>query len=155
MVESAARIRRRYIALLALALLLVGAAPAFHNGANGPPPPIPSSFWGTATVNGQSVPVGITITAGHDGVIYCAAITYLHEGASWYRLNVPGDDPDTPDRDGGVPGEEIEFTIGGLEADQSSLWQSGANRRLDLTASGVLPTLLPPFYELHVPLLLK
>jgi hypothetical protein len=48
------------------------------------------------TVNGQSNPLRALYYGGHNGVVYCTAATYLRDGASWYRLNVPGDDPDTP-----------------------------------------------------------
>ena len=155
MAKPIMHIRRGIAALLGLALWLVGAAPIPRGSVSGPPPPIPSSFWGAVTVNGQSIPAGMIITAGHNGVVYCTAATYLRDGASWYRLNVPGDDPDTPVHDGGVQGEVIEFTIGGLTADQTSVWQSGTNRQLDLTAAGVLPTQLPPFCAMHLPLLVK
>jgi len=56
---------------------------------------------------------------------------------------VPGDDSDTPARDGGSHGEALKFTIGALTAEQTGTWQSGSNVALDLTASGAWPTVAP------------
>lgn len=129
----------------ALVALLV--AVLFASGASallaGPPPPIPSSFYGAVTVNGHEVADGTVITALCDGVVYETTETYRSEGTgpSRYRINVPGDDYDTPERDGGSHGETIQFMVGDLLADQTGTWVSGSNEQIDLAASGVWPTI--------------
>jgi hypothetical protein len=99
------------------------------------PPSLPSGFNGTVRVDGVYVPEGTIVSAWIDGVRYAGATTVFYAGYSVYGLGVPGDHPDTPEKDGGVEGETIVFRIGDLVADQRGTFNSGSNEHLDLTVS--------------------
>jgi len=99
------------------------------------PPPLPSGFNGTVQVDGANVPGGTIISAWIDGVRYAESTTTFYAGDSVYGIGVPGDHPDTPEKDGGVEGDTIVFRIGALVADQRGTFNSGSNEHLDLTAS--------------------
>jgi len=98
-------------------------------------PPLPSSFYGTVLVNGANVPDGTVVSAWIDGVNYVDFETITFEGASVYSFDVPGDDPDTPEKDGGIEGDTIVFMIGSDTADQTATWHTGTNVELNLTAT--------------------
>jgi len=106
------------------------------------PPSFPAGFYGTARLNGLNVPGGTVITVGRDGVTYAQTTAEMHDGLSVYHIHVPEDDPDTPERDGGSPGEVLEFAIGDQPAHQTTTWQSGVSAALDL-AAGSTPTSTP------------
>jgi hypothetical protein len=97
-------------------------------------PPVPSSFYGTVKVDGENVPDGTIASTWINGVKYAEATVSLYAGNTIYDLNVPGDDPATPDIEGGVEGDTVVFYIGGLVADQTGTWHSGTNVELNLTA---------------------
>ena len=99
------------------------------------PPPPPSSFNGTVQVDGANVPGGTIISAWIDGVRYAEATTTFYAGYSVYGIGVPGDHPDTPEKDGGVEGDTITFRVGDFIADQTGTWCGGSNEHLDLAAS--------------------
>ena len=96
-------------------------------------PPLPSSFYGTVKVNGENVAFGTVVSAWIGGVKYAEDGTSFYAGDSNYGLQVPGDDPGTLGKDGGVEGETIVFRIGNLTADQTAIWHSGPNVHRDLT----------------------
>jgi hypothetical protein len=97
-------------------------------------PPLPSSFYGLAKVNGSNVPPGTVISAWINGVKYAEKTVKLEAGDTVYvGLDVPGDDPQIPGKEGGVPGDVIVFYIGQQEADPTAPWQGGMYARLDLT----------------------
>jgi hypothetical protein len=126
-----------------LALIVLGGPSVYASSKLMAPPSIPALFRGRVTVNGSNVPAGTIITVGSAGVIYAQKETSMYAGSSVYFLNVPADNPDTPARDGATEGEVLEFAINGLPADQTAVWHSGGNSELNLTASGVLPTVPP------------
>jgi len=99
------------------------------------PPTLPSSFWGTVKVNGQNVPDGTRVSALINGTEYGSALTSMHEGQSFYSLNVLGDNPSTPDVEGGKQGDTVQFKIGALVADQTGTWNMGTVVRINLTAT--------------------
>ena len=122
------------ISLVVIGLLLTStpAALAF--------PPLPSSFYGTVKVDGENVPDGTIVSTWINGVKYAEATVSLYAGDTLYSLNVPGDDPATPDIEGGVEGDTVVFYIGGLVADQTGTWHSSTNVDLNLTAGAPTPT---------------
>jgi hypothetical protein len=126
----------RFVCVGLVFSVMVGPARAVAGG----PPPLPCSFQGKVLVNGTNVPTGTVITAGSAGVVYQSTTTTMSEGVSAYSLIVPGDNPETEARDGGVEGETLEFIIGGLRAAETALWSSGAILALNLNASGPTPT---------------
>jgi len=161
------RVRTIRIACLAMVVLIsICDLSARVLASFGEPPVLPSSFHGTVTFNGANVPAGTEITAGHGGMIYARTTTIMYEGASYYSLDVPGDDPETPEREGGTEGEKLEFTVGGKVATHPpAAWHSGTNEALDLAAGDEPPTVIAPTViaptpaptrvMLYLPLLLK
>ena len=98
------------------------------------PPVLPASYYGTVKIDNQNAPAGTVIKAKINGVVYAQDEVELFEGNAVYTLDIPGDDPATSGIiEGGTLGDTIQFMIGGLEADQSSTWESGTNTKLDLT----------------------
>ena len=114
------------IACLA-ALVIVSPALAF--------PPLPSSFYGTVKVNGENAAEGTQVRALIDGNPYAEGRTQLYQGESVFTLDIKGDDPETPARDGGVEGDAIQFEVGGVIAKESGVWHGGTNVQLNLTLS--------------------
>ncbi|OGO05229.1 MAG: hypothetical protein A2Y73_08385 [Chloroflexi bacterium RBG_13_56_8] len=96
------------------------------------PPSLPSSFYGTVRIDGENVPESTEITVGNGGVIYARTVSFLYEGISVYNINAPADRMDTPERDGGVQGEVLEFTVAGLHTDLTAIWRCGANEEVPL-----------------------
>ncbi|MBI5935697.1 MAG: InlB B-repeat-containing protein [Chloroflexi bacterium] len=115
---------------LALTLLLYNFSSALAM------PPLPSSFWGTAKIDGAYAPAGTIVSARINGVERASATVVISAGIAYYTVSVPGDDPATPGTiEGGVPGDTVVFYIGSYIAGQTGSWASGTNVRLDLTAS--------------------
>ncbi len=115
-------------------------------------PPLPSSFYGVVKVNGANVPVGTKITAWINHVKYAETAVFVYGADTVYRLDVPGDDNDTPGKQGGVQGDTIVFFIGQHEAQPAAPWKSGVNAHLDLTLKPGGETLQ---YLVYLPFLKK
>ncbi len=133
--KDAIRITSVLIAAMVLLTLSPTAAEAV--------PPIPSSFYGTVKLNGSNVPDGTKVSAWIGGVKYTETETTTWGGNSVYSIDVPGDDPETPEKDGGVEGETIVFKIAGHTANQTGTWHSGTNVELNLTAAEGTVTVTP------------
>jgi hypothetical protein len=104
-------------------------------------PPLPSTFYGTAKLDGANVADGTLVTAWVDGVQYGQGNTFTFNGESWYSLDVLGDDPDTPEKDGGTTGDIVSFRVGDNAAAQTGIWSGGTTAQLNLTAAaGPTPT---------------
>ncbi|MFQ6058430.1 MAG: cohesin domain-containing protein [Anaerolineae bacterium] len=123
-------------ALVALGVAALVSVSASHVKAT---PPAPSGFYGTVTMYGANVPDGTVVSAWIDGVQYGdPAYTVTEGGQSIYSIEVPGDDPDTPGvKEGGEPGDVIDFKVGGVTANQTGTWSEGFNQGLDLTVTNV------------------
>ena len=96
-------------------------------------PPLPSSYYGLVTRDGVNLPEGVTIEAVIDDQVYASNTVKIYEGDAVYSLVVPGDDPATEIVEGGVQGDTIYFRVDDILADQTAVWQSGSNTKLDLT----------------------
>ena len=106
-------------------------------------PELPDYVWGQVMINGSLVQVGTNVSASCEGVIVAESST-VEDG--WYDLEIPADDPGTPGKDGCVSGEEVAFGVENLDAEQTKIWSSGGNTRLDLSAEG---------FEIFLPLAIK
>lgn len=107
-------------------------------------PSLPASFYGRVTVGGGDVQTGEQISARIDDVMYAETQTFLFDGRSVYAIDVPGDDPATPEIEGGRPGDTIVFYVSELQADQTALWHGGTNTELDLTATSLTVSVFLP-----------
>ncbi len=126
-------------ASLAVFLLLIASAPSALAL-----PPLPSSFYGIAKIDGANAPTGTLVSAWINGVRYAFTTVVAYGADTVYSLDVPGDDPSTPGIiEGGAPGDMIAFHIGDVAADQTGTWTSGSNVNRDLTATSPnhLPTI--------------
>lgn len=106
-------------------------------------PELPDYVWGQVRINGSLVPVGTNVSASCSGVMVAESST-IEDG--YYDLEIPADDPITPEKDGCVSDEEVTFYVGNFEAEQIKLWRSGGNAQLDLSVEG---------YEIFLPLAIK
>jgi hypothetical protein len=112
--------RQVFLALILLFALLTGSIASVHAL-----PPMPATFYGTVLINGVNAPVGTGIAARSNGVEYASTTVVDTGGNSMYAIDVPGEDPDIPGIQGGIPGDTIVFLIGGHPANQTGTWQEG------------------------------
>ena len=98
-------------------------------------PALPSIFYGTVRVDGANVEPGTSIKVLFENQVFAEGVTLMYEGTSVYTINIPGDDNDTQEIDGGREGEQIFFEVDGLVADQTCTWHSGTNVELNLTVT--------------------
>lgn len=111
-------------------------------------PPLPSSFYGTVTINGSNAPPGTEVSAWINGVKYAYTSVVEYNGSAVYSLDVPGDDTSTPVIEGGIPGDTIEFRIGAMTAQETGIWQSGTNVQVNLSTTTHL-------WMIFLPMILK
>lgn len=116
--------------LFVLSFLLVGAATFTHAAA----PPLPIRVYGNITMDGNNLPSGIHVTAWIDGVQYAQSSTFLVNENSVYLIDIPGDDPETLEIEGGVEGNLIVFEVDGRTVIETAIWRSGTYLALDLVA---------------------
>ena len=97
-------------------------------------PPMPLTLWGAVRIDGANVPLDTVITT------WCAVAQagvpetpYDYNGVSFYDVAVPGDDAETPEDEGCLPGETVTFKVGALWATQTLPWEESA-QALDLSA---------------------
>ena len=98
-------------------------------------PPRPSSFYGAAAVDGDAMPSATIVSAWIGGAAYVEALVFSAGDVSAYRLDVPADDPETPEIEGGRDGDAVVFKIAGVETPETAVFQSGTHQRLDLTTT--------------------
>ncbi|RME47138.1 MAG: carboxypeptidase regulatory-like domain-containing protein, partial [Chloroflexi bacterium] len=122
---------RLYVPLAAGLLLIIVAGAVAVAGT----PTQSSSFYGVVTLDGASVPAGTLISAWMDGVKLAEAPTTRVGGYAIYLISVPGDDPDTPQVEGGREDRPIHFRVAGYEAVELAPWRAGTRTRLDLTSA--------------------
>jgi hypothetical protein len=104
-------------------------------------PPLPSSFHGTVKRDGTNVAEGTVVSAWINGVKYAETQSQMYQGNSVYAINVPGDDPDTTQVEGGVEGNTIVFKVGDSTASPTGTWHTGTDVDLNLTAPPTAVTL--------------
>jgi len=114
------------------------------------PPPLPASFFGEIHLSPAPSP-GAAIQARIPGVTGAIASTVvvLNGTVLTYSLDVPGDMPGTSDIEGGVEGDVVTISVGGIDA-AAAPWHSGTHTRLDLIYPKGPPPLPAIFYgEIH------
>ena len=70
-------------------------------------------FIGPVTLCRQNVPPGTVITVSLDPVNgpFWTTTTFMNAGTSHFWIDIPADDPGTVDKDGGVAGDTVYFSI--------------------------------------------
>ena len=96
-------------------------------------PPLPYSPNGTVKQNGHNAPLDAVVTAKCDGMIVATTNIQVVGDQTGYGVNIQGDDPDTPGKEGCYSGETVEFFIDDVQADQTGTWTEGFSPRIDLT----------------------
>jgi len=119
--------------LIALVLLLLAGAPAWAV------PPLPSSFYGRVTLDGEHVSPGVLVSAWINGVKYATTNVVSYEGHSAYAINVPGDDADSPGVEGGVEGDIVVFYVADWRAIETAVWHSATSVEHDISALSTAP----------------
>ena len=123
-----------FVALTIVLTLLSGLVPTARAA-----PPFPYSPFGLVRINGELVPNGTQVTAWVNGVRY-GTTTTVNDG--WYTIDVLGDDPDEPGKDGGESGDTVIFKVGSHTANESGTWASNGDPRIDLNVT-IAPTATP------------
>ena len=95
-------------------------------------PMLPTTFWGTVSIDGEDAPNGTVVSAWIDDVQIAKASVFVSNRGPIYSLDIPADDPDTPKREGGNEGDVIIFRIDGELADVRDTWHSGMAINLHL-----------------------
>lgn len=70
-------------------------------------------FYGPVTLCDENAPPGTVVSAWLEDpyVGPWTGTMYDHHGVTWYRLDVPRDDPSTPGKNGGVDGDTVHFSV--------------------------------------------
>ena len=97
------------------------------------PPPLPSSCFGSAAIQGAPAPDATAVSAWLGATELATARTFSRAGVSFYRLDIPGDRADTSEVEGAVEGDAIELRLGGAPAG-AVLWHAGTYSPFDLAA---------------------
>ncbi len=120
--------------MLALFLIAAGVMPTYADE----PPAMPHQFYGTVSLDGNPVQQGTLVEAFVNDVKQ-AETTVDAQGRYGYSpvFRVPG-----------TAGATVTFQVGGVEADEDAIWESGKVQRLNLTIhEGAQP---PVQYELTI-----
>ncbi|MEO8195177.1 MAG: PKD domain-containing protein [Thermoanaerobaculia bacterium] len=130
---SFARKRSARVVLPRVAWVIVAVAVCGQGASHAEAPPLPSSRFGSVTVAGAPAAPGTIVTAYLAGS-QIANGPVFDDGGGHYRLDVPGDRPETPEIEGPVAGQSFEIRVAGTSAGNST-WSAGAFTALDLAAA--------------------
>ena len=117
--------------IIPLIVGLIFAIPSITSAAPG----IPHQFYGTITFTNGDAPDGFTVKANIDGEEIGSGTT--SDGTYGYNTNIFfATDPDGTNAD-----ETIEFSVGGIEAEEGEVFENGGWTELNLTIHGTFGTL--------------
>lgn len=110
----------RAIVLTCMILLSISASLTIVVAQPPMPPPV---FYGFVYVGGNRAPEGLNVTAVISGTSI-AWTTFTTNGGTIgnYKIAIPADDPDTPQKDGAAEGDTIEFYVNGTKTNQTAIW---------------------------------
>ena len=97
------------------------------------PPLLPSAFWGRVYAREGTLTEETPVTAWIGDNQVAETKVVFEEDKPYYSLDVPPDDPQTPEVDGGKPGDTVRFKVGGLWTTEQSTWHTGATTRCDIS----------------------
>ena len=86
--------------------------------------------YGSVTLDGFPAPDGTLVT----GVVPGATVSGT-TNAGFYLLSIPGDDPNTPQDEGGDASETVTFAVEGCLLPTTTPWYPDRSERVDLTAA--------------------
>jgi hypothetical protein len=105
---------------------------------------MPYQLYGNVTVDGLTAQAGIDIGAYIGGTLFASTTT---DSAGRYGYDpeffrIPADDPDTPAKEGGVNGEQVEIRVSGIAAATTAFY-SGIINNLNLSVTSNTPPAIP------------
>jgi len=103
-------------------------------GVQGGVPVMPHRFYGYVTVAGEPAPDGTLVEARIANITYASTTTV----DGMYDFKVPGDDPETPEKEGGKTGDTVDFYVAGTYA-ASYTFEYGEITPLNLTVAAPTP----------------
>lgn len=118
------------LAIVGLAVLAPPAAGISSDSVDDDPVPVPVSFYGTVTIDGEPAPVGTELVAkineeNRGSILVGENGTYGGPNAFDEKLVVDGTAKDD--------GQSITFLVNGKPADQTAVWTEGKTTRFDMT----------------------
>lgn len=97
-----------------------------------PPPSLPASFYGQVQFSDTAPQAGDTLSVQIAGAAAAFSVPLVsHDGLLVYQLDLPGDNPDTPAKDGGQNGDAVTFRWDERLLGVSE-WYAGTNRPFHL-----------------------
>lgn len=129
----------RFLKVAAIGLLLATSVSfVSHDGAYALPA-IPERFYGEVRIGSKLAPAGTPVVASIAGTNLASTATDA-QGRYGYDpvFMVPADDPLTVQKEGGVAGDTIDFSVGGKPAG-SAVFRNGGVIALDLVSAPDLP----------------
>jgi len=100
-------------------------------------PQQPHKFWGTVSIDSVPAPEGTEVVARIANVTqnFTTVVAANHTYGWSPVFHVLGDDPDTPEKEGGNDGDTIDFYVAGIWATNFT-WKVGGHNELNLTVPG-------------------
>jgi hypothetical protein len=111
-------------------------------------PPSPGCvFYGYVYVGGKPAQDGLNVTAVIRGTTLKWTTETRNGTYGWPAKGsslpdgfcIPSDDPETPEKDGGVTGNRIEFYVNGTNTNQTATFESASAKKSDLSIPGSTP----------------
>jgi hypothetical protein len=123
------------VILVYMTLLFISASLASVVAQPQMPPPV---YYGFVYVGGNRAPDGLNVTAVISGTSI-AWTTLTNNGLRGnYKIQSQADDPDTPQKDGAVGGDRIDFYVNGTKTNQTATWSYITETiKLDLSIPGI------------------
>ena len=109
--------------------------------AQGPPSP-PCVFYGYVNVGGKPARDGLNVTAVISGTTLkwtteTGGGTYGWQVKGSSSFEIPSQDPNATEKDGGVTGDGIQFYVQGVKINQAATFESGHAKKFDLSISKI------------------
>lgn len=99
------------------------------------------AFYGYVTVRGEPAPDGLNVTAAIRGSGLSWTTQTVNGTYGWgtkgsSQLLIPSDNSDSPEKDGGVAGDAIQFYVNGTSVAQAATFEPASVARVDLSIPG-------------------
>ena len=127
---------KRLSTILLITIMLFSAVRAFAV------PPMPHQFYGDVYIDGLLASDGILVEAKIDGITYLSTTTLGGQYGYTPTFLVPADDPDTPEKEGGVSGDLVELYLDSTYAGSSAFYENGGVTWLEIDVTTVYELML-------------